>query len=78
MQTDDILDPGEPLLHHLGSCWGFGALLKPLPEANGSFNIFNKLLIMFYQSIITSVFFYAVVCWRGNTKKRDATDWTRW
>ncbi|XDV41797.1 hypothetical protein PO909_010597 [Leuciscus waleckii] len=36
-----------------------------------SFNICNKLLRMFYQSVIASVLFYAVVCWGGSTKKRD-------
>lgn len=37
-----------------------------------SFNICSKLLRMFYQSVIASVLFYAVVCWGGSTKKRDA------
>ncbi|CAM4691197.1 unnamed protein product [Leuciscus chuanchicus] len=36
-----------------------------------SFNICSKLLRMFYQSVIASVLFYAVVCWGGSTKKRD-------
>ncbi|KAG5273930.1 hypothetical protein AALO_G00157260, partial [Alosa alosa] len=27
---------------------------------------------MFYQSVIASVLFYAVVCWGGSIKKRDA------
>ena len=27
---------------------------------------------MFYQSVVASVLFYAVVCWGGSTKKRDA------
>ena len=37
-----------------------------------SFNICSKLLGMFYQSVVASVLFYAVVCWGGSTKKRDA------
>ncbi len=28
---------------------------------------------MFYQTVITSVLFYAVVCWGGSIKRRDAT-----
>jgi len=38
-----------------------------------SFNICNKLLLMFYQSVVASILFYAVVCWGGNSKKRDAS-----
>ena len=30
-----------------------------------SFNVCSKLLVMFYQSIVASVLFYAVVCWGG-------------
>ena len=37
-----------------------------------SFNVCNKLLCMFYQSVVASVLFYAVVCWGGSIKKRDA------
>ncbi|KAJ8273972.1 hypothetical protein COCON_G00085970 [Conger conger] len=37
-----------------------------------SFNVCSKLLWMFYQSVITSVLSYAVVCWGGSIKKRDA------
>ena len=37
-----------------------------------SFNVCNKLLRMFYQSVVASVLFYAVVCWGGSMKKRDA------
>ena len=37
-----------------------------------SFNDCNKLLRMFYQSVVASVLFYAVVCWGGSIKKRDA------
>jgi len=28
---------------------------------------------MFYQSVVASILFYAVVCWGGNSKKRDAS-----
>ena len=35
----------------------------------GSFNICRKLLLMFYQSVVASVLFYAVVCWGGSIKK---------
>lgn len=38
-----------------------------------SFNICQKLLQMFYQTIITSILFYAVVYWGGSIKKRNAT-----
>uniref|UniRef100_A0A3B1JXG3 Reverse transcriptase domain-containing protein n=1 Tax=Astyanax mexicanus TaxID=7994 RepID=A0A3B1JXG3_ASTMX len=38
-----------------------------------SFNICKKLLQMFYQSIVASILFYAVVCWGGNMKRRDAS-----
>src|SRR4029434_2244387 len=37
-----------------------------------SFNVCNKLLRMFYQSVFASVLFYAVVCWGGSIKQRDA------
>ena len=36
-----------------------------------SFNICSKLLSMFYQSVVASILFYAVVCWGGSTTKRD-------
>ena len=35
-------------------------------------NVCNELLCMFYQSVVASVLFYAVVCWGGSIKKRDA------
>lgn len=28
---------------------------------------------MFYQTVIASILFYAVVCWGGSIKRRDAT-----
>ncbi|KAI4885627.1 hypothetical protein NFI96_005524 [Prochilodus magdalenae] len=37
----------------------------------GSFNICRKLLQMFYQTVVSSCLFYAVVCWGGSIKKRD-------
>lgn len=37
-----------------------------------SFNVCSKLLEMFYQSVVASVLFYAVVCWGGSTKRKDA------
>ena len=37
-----------------------------------SFNVCSKLLGLFYQFVVASVLFYAVVCWGGSTKKRDA------
>lgn len=36
-----------------------------------SFNICRKLLQMFYQTVVSSVLFYAVVCWGGNARQRD-------
>ncbi|KAI4874508.1 hypothetical protein NFI96_027595, partial [Prochilodus magdalenae] len=38
----------------------------------GSFRICQKLLLMFYQSVVASVLFYAVVCGEGSISKRDA------
>ncbi|KAI4897172.1 hypothetical protein NFI96_015223, partial [Prochilodus magdalenae] len=37
----------------------------------GAFNICRKLLQMFYQTVVSSCLFYAVVCWGGSIKKRD-------
>lgn len=37
-----------------------------------SFSICQKLMQMFYQSVVASVLFCAVVCWGGSIKKRDA------
>ena len=37
-----------------------------------SFNVCSKLLCTFYQSAVASVIFYAVVCWGGSIKKKDA------
>ncbi|KAL6470652.1 hypothetical protein MHYP_G00217710 [Metynnis hypsauchen] len=36
-----------------------------------SFNICRKLLQMFYQTMVASCLFYAVVCWGGSIKRRD-------
>ncbi len=36
------------------------------------FHISGKLRQMFHQSAVASVLFYAVVCWGGNVKKKDA------
>ena len=36
-----------------------------------SFKICKKLLQMFYQSVVSSVLFYAVVCWGDNARQRD-------
>ena len=33
-----------------------------------SFNVCSRLLVMFYQSVVDSVLFYAVVCWGGGIK----------
>ena len=37
-----------------------------------SFKVCKKLLQMFYQSVVASALLYAVVCWGGSLKKRDA------
>lgn len=37
------------------------------------FNICSKFLQMLYQSVVTSILFYAMVCWGSSTMKRDAT-----
>nr|XP_010780298.1 PREDICTED: von Willebrand factor A domain-containing protein 7-like [Notothenia coriiceps] len=36
-----------------------------------SFNVCTRLLQMFYQSVVASVLFFAVVCWGGNKNTRD-------
>lgn len=33
----------------------------------------RKLLLMSSQSVVAIVLFFAVVCWRGNSRKRDTT-----
>ncbi|KAI3353870.1 hypothetical protein L3Q82_005077 [Scortum barcoo] len=44
-----------------------------------SFNICKKLLQIFYQSVVASALLYAVVCWGGSLKKKDAAcAWTNW
>ena len=35
-----------------------------------SFNMCRRLLQMFYQSVVASVLFFAVVCWGGDTNTR--------
>ena len=42
-----------------------------------SFNVCNRLLLSFYQSVMASVIFYAVVCWGGNISKGDAAKVTK-
>ena len=37
-----------------------------------SFHVCNRLLQIFYQSVMASVLFYAVACWGGSIRKRDA------
>uniref|UniRef100_A0A665T724 Reverse transcriptase domain-containing protein n=1 Tax=Echeneis naucrates TaxID=173247 RepID=A0A665T724_ECHNA len=37
-----------------------------------SFNICRKLLQMFYQSVVASALFYAVVCWGGSTSTKHS------
>ena len=68
LQLDDKLDwtANTDTLHKKGQSRLY--FLRRL----GSFNICKKLLQMFYQSVVASVLFYAVVCWGGNCKKRDA------
>ena len=36
-----------------------------------SFNVCNRLLQSFYQSVVASVLFYAVACWGGYINSRD-------
>ena len=33
-----------------------------------SFNVCNRMLIMFYQTVVSSVMTYALVCWGGNAR----------
>ncbi|KAG5274935.1 hypothetical protein AALO_G00141800 [Alosa alosa] len=56
--TDALYKKGQSRLYFLRRLW--------------SFNVCSKLLKMFYQSVVASVLFYAVVCWGGSTKKKDA------
>lgn len=37
-----------------------------------SFDVCREMLVTFYQSVMSSVLFYAAVCWGGNIKKEDA------
>ena len=37
-----------------------------------SFKVCNRLLQMFYQSVVASVLFFGVVCWGGNINTKDA------
>ena len=37
-----------------------------------SFNICQKLMLMFYQTVIASALFYAVACWGHCLRKKDA------
>ena len=37
------------------------------------FPISSKLLLMFYQSVVASVLFYAVACWEGSISKKDTS-----
>ena len=37
-----------------------------------SFNVCNRMLQMFYQSVIASTIFFAVVSWGANMKMKDA------
>ncbi|KAI3351070.1 hypothetical protein L3Q82_005637 [Scortum barcoo] len=43
-----------------------------------SFNICKKLLQIFYQSVVASALLYAVVCWGGSLKKKDAARLDSW
>ena len=36
-----------------------------------SFNVCNKMLLMFYETVICSIFSFALVCWGGNATLRD-------
>ena len=55
-QTDSVHRKGQSHLHFL--------------RRLGSFNICKKLLQMFYQSVVASVLFYAVVCWGGSKARQ--------
>lgn len=67
LQVDNSLDwtPNMDILHRKTQSRLY--FLRRL----GSFNICKKLLLVFYQTVVASVIFYAVVCWGGNRKKRD-------
>ncbi|XP_051785267.1 uncharacterized protein LOC127528438 [Erpetoichthys calabaricus] len=57
--TDDLCKRGQSRLYFL--------------RRLASFNICNKMLQMFYQTVMASALFYVVVCWGGSIKKRDAS-----
>lgn len=38
-----------------------------------SFNVCSKMLHMFYQSVVASAVFYAVVCWDADIKAKFAS-----
>lgn len=68
LQLDDKLDWTE----NMDSLCRKGQSRLYFLRRLGSFNICKKLLQMFYQSVVASVLFYAVVCWGGSSKRRDA------
>ena len=37
-----------------------------------SFNVCNKMLNMFYQSVVAGAFFFAAICWGSNIQARDS------
>uniref|UniRef100_A0A8C4TB68 Reverse transcriptase domain-containing protein n=1 Tax=Erpetoichthys calabaricus TaxID=27687 RepID=A0A8C4TB68_ERPCA len=69
VQLDDKLDwtANTDALCKKGQSWLY--FLRRL----ASFNICNKMLQMFYQTVVASAIFYAVVCWGGSIKKRDTS-----
>ncbi len=69
LELDDRLDwsPNTDALYRKGQSRLY--FLRRL----GSLNICQELLQIFYQTVIASILFHAVVCWGGSIKRRDAT-----
>nr|XP_049573440.1 uncharacterized protein LOC125966903 [Syngnathus scovelli]XP_049573441.1 uncharacterized protein LOC125966903 [Syngnathus scovelli] len=61
---------GWVIKHYIGMNTG---TLEEYIKRLRSFNICNKLLEMFYQSVVASVLFYTVVCWGSSTSKKDTS-----
>ena len=43
-----------------------------------SFDVCNRMLRMFYDSVVASVLLFAVVCWGGGIKAGDANRLNNW
>ena len=49
-----------------------------LPKKTRLFDVCNRMLQMFYQSVMASVLFFGITCWGGTTERvtpSTSTDW---